>query len=47
MVFCNRGQTNKKVWSTKSHNPYFNRCFSAIELRTLENEYDFKSQSLF
>ena len=47
MVFCNRGQTNKKVWSTKSHNPYFNRWFSAIYKHALDAFDELKSQSLF
>ena len=31
----------------KGHNPYFNRWFSAIIIRTVEYIKDYKSQSLF
>ena len=35
MVFCNIGENHEIIRLLKSHNPYFNRWFSAIELLDL------------
>ena len=32
MVFCNKVSETLKKWLVLSHNPYFNRWFSAIEI---------------
>ena len=37
MVFCNKGLVEYVDPDTKSHNPYFNRWFSAINYQTLKN----------
>ena len=38
MVFCNNGELGNKVQNTSSHNPYFNRWFSAINSIKAETE---------
>ena len=47
MVFCNRTNVQTNYWTFNSHNPYFNRWFSAM---CNSNEYiglGAESQSLF
>ena len=46
MVFCNEIQFNK-LSVDESHNPYFNRWFSAITARVIDGLITGRSQSLF
>ena len=46
MVFCNE-KVNGKVWFNCSHNPYFNRWFSAINATVTAKISAAESQSLF
>ena len=47
MVFCNLDYVNEKIMPIKSHNPYFNRWFSAIDNKYGYYEPIKESQSLF
>ena len=38
MVFCNEYNGDLKDFNLKSHNPYFNRWFSAIEAQSIVKE---------
>ena len=38
---------DRMVKTEKSHNPYFNRWFSAIEIKRLQRDSEYQSQSLF
>ena len=46
MVFCNM-YVKLVMQSITSHNPYFNRWFSAIGKTVLDKKHKIKSQSLF
>ena len=37
MVFCNIATYDGSIIDNDGHNPYFNRWFSAIELKEMEN----------
>ena len=47
MVFCNKTKRINYDVIDESHNPYFNRWFSAITFYYPVTDADFKSQSLF
>ena len=47
MVFCNIERQKDNLYFVKSHNPYFNRWFSAIDVDVYYDESEMKSQSLF
>ena len=47
MVFCNNKDVKEEIYSSKSHNPYFNRWFSAITEVNIQTVGDSESQSLF
>ena len=47
MVFCNNGEEDVLEIGSTSHNPYFNRWFSAISEPKKERFIVTKSQSLF
>ena len=46
MVFCNTFKHTDKILAD-SHNPYFNRWFSAIQFKKELKTDEIKSQSLF
>ena len=47
MVFCNKFKGHTMTRAEKSHNPYFNRWFSAIDKVLSDLHYQKESQSLF
>ena len=47
MVFCNEKIDKSKNIEELSHNPYFNRWFSAIRKYKTEDKIEALSQSLF
>ena len=44
MVFCNNYYGKSELYKEDSHNPYFNRWFSAI-IKEIANEVDFNGHN--
>ena len=47
MVFCNLKKIKKGYYLSKSHNPYFNRWFSAIKKMTYDDIAEYSHNPYF